>query len=531
MAVTEAIARAAGPPLDPAALLLPSDYPRVFAARHPDKPALVFGERRTSFADLDRLASAMVTVLREAGIGAGGRIAYIGRNSDLFIPVFFGAIGAGAVLVPVNWRNTAPEIRYVLDDCDASLIILDREFADTVRNADDGRRRKQILVDDPGPDGLAARLDRAVPSPRLSTEPDLPCLQLYTSGTTGRPKGVPISERVLGLGRLAELVSPDFANWEPDEILLSSMPNFHIAGIGWILCGLVRGATCVLTADPSPTSILDLCVRHAVTRTYMVPAVLRTVMAEMRARGLTIPAMRGIHYGAAVMDLALLGAAIREIGCGFLQYYGMTEIAGSATILGPANHDMARPKLLRSVGRPIPGMAVEIRDAAKRPCPIGVPGEIWIRGATLMPGYAGLPEATAEAIEDGWYRSGDGGYLDADGFLFLTDRIKDMIITGGENVYPVEVEAVLRLHPAVAEVGVFGIPDEKWGEMVVAAIELRPGHELDQADLIRHARASLAGYKVPKRLLTGLALPRTASGKVQRGALRRNFLAGGAKAD
>ena len=208
----------------------------------------------------------------------------------------------------------------------------------------------------------------------------------------------------------------------------------------------------------------------------------------------------------------------------------MTEVTGSITILGPAFHDSARPKLLRSVGQPLPGFEIEIRGPAKALLGVDQPGEIWVKGPSLLIEYWKKPEATAEALQDGWYRSGDGGRIDAEGFLFLTDRIKDMIVSGGENVYPAEVEAALRDHPAVQDVAVFGLPHPKWGEGVTAAIELKPGQSATPDELIAYARTCLAAYKIPRRIEIGVVLPRTASGKVQRGAIRKTYLDAGTTA-
>jgi acyl-CoA synthetase (AMP-forming)/AMP-acid ligase II len=241
-----------------------------------------------------------------------------------------------------------------------------------------------------------------------------------------------------------------------------------------------------------------------------------------------VPSLRGIHYGAAPMDPALLDRSVDRIGCRFLQYYGMTEVSGSITVLGPGEHDSARPTLLRSVGRPLPGFAIEIRGPDAQRLAVGQPGEIWVKGPSLLIAYWNRPEATAEALVDGWYRSGDGGRIDADGYLFLTDRIKDMIVSGGENVYPAEVEAALRDHPAVLDAAVFGLPHPKWGEGVTAALELRPGHSTTPDEIIAYCRTCLAAYKIPRRIEIGAVLPRTASGKVQRGLIRKSYLDAGA---
>ncbi len=507
-----------------AAMVLPQDYPSLFAARAPTRPALVFKHWQWDYAGLDRAANAMVTLLRQAGAAAGARVAYIGKNSDLFFIVLFGAYRAGIVLVPVNWRNTAVETRYILEDSQATLLLTDAEFLPMLAEADT-RSLPRIVVDAEGPTGLRAMLAAAAPAARQPFNPHAPSLQLYTSGTTGKPKGVLTSQHAMGAQRLAELVCPAFDDWGDDETLLSPLPSFHIGGMSWVLCGLVRGQSVVITADATPPAILDLILAHGITRTFIVPTLVRAVIEEMDRRGIRAPSLRGIHYGAAAMDAALLERSLGTLGCRFLQYYGMTEATGSITLLEPRDHDLSRPRLLRSVGKPLPGVTIEIRGPAGERLNAEQPGEIWVKGPSLFIEYWNRPEATAEVMRDGWYRSGDGGLLNAEGYLFLTDRIKDMIVTGGENVYPAEVESVLRQHPAVQDCAVFGLPHAKWGEGVTAAVELRPGHAATAEELIAFARLSLAAYKIPRRIEIGLTLPRTAAGKIQRGAVRLGFLA------
>lgn len=514
-----------GGPLDLSEMLLLSDYTSFHAARIPDKIALIFGEYRWSYAALDRACDQAVALLAGQGLVPGDRLAYVGKNNDLFFAILIGAIRAQLVLVPVNWRNTAAETRYVLEDSGAKLVLADQEFAAMARDAA-GEALPIIIVDAPDAEGLRARIAVAEPAPRRALNPAAPCLQLYTSGTTGRPKGVITSQRAYSIQRHIEVVAPYFFDWGDGEVLLSPLPSFHIGGMSWVGTGLVRGATVVVTPDTAPAILLDLCLQHGITRTFIVPTLVRALINEMDARGVRVPTLRGIHYGAASMDPALLERSVDRLGCQFLQYYGMTEISGTMTILGPREHDSSRPQLLRSVGKPLPGHQIAIRDPQGELLEIDQPGEIWVKGPTLLIEYWNNPQATGEALIDGWYRTGDGGRLNAEGYLYLTDRIKDMIVSGGENVYPAEVEAVLRDHPAVLDCAVFGLPHPKWGEGVTAALELKPGRSVDTDEVIAFARKSLAAYKVPRRIETGVTLPRTAAGKVQRAMIRKQFLEG-----
>jgi fatty-acyl-CoA synthase len=401
-------------------------------------------------------------------------------------------------------------------------VICDKDYRDAVTAAA-GPDMPVVMTD--GENNLRSLLASRVPATRTTHDPDATAMLIYTSGTTGAPKGVCISHRMLALARHAEIISPYYENWKSDDVVLSPMPNFHVGGLSWMLGAFCRGLTCVLTGDASPKALLALARNHDIARVFIVPTVVRGILEEMQAQSLCLPALKEIHYGAAPMDAALLQDSIDKLDCHFLQHYGMTENAGSATRLGPGDHDLARPHLLRSVGRPQAGLTLEIRrpdgDLAQR----GEAGEIWLQSPTVMQGYWHREEATRDVLVDGWYRTGDGGYLDADGFLYLTDRIKDMVVSGGENIYPAEVEAALRQHEAVKDVAVFGMPDPHWGERVAAAVEFHDGQWATEVQLASHVRTLIASYKVPKRFLLGVVLPRTAMGKTQRGEARKQALA------
>lgn len=507
------------------------DIPALGAQRVPERDALIFAERgtRLGYADLERYSNAFALELQRLGLQAGERIAYLGRNSDLFFPVLFGCIRAGVVLVPLNWRQAAAEIAYQLEDSTSRYVLVDETLMPLAEQAIAGMACKpQLSVVDgaQGGDNLRARLAGANPVQVLpaSQVAEQTVLQVYTSGTTGQPKGVQISHHALSLARHAECIAPDWADWLEGEVSLSAMPNFHVGGMSWVLIGLVRQSTVVITADPMPGNMLKLLREYQAQRSFIVPTVIRAIVDELHASGEPAPQIKGIYYGAMPMSVGLLREAMELFNCRFGQFFGMTELTGTATYLAPSEHDLARPERLKSVGRPIAGMSLEIRDGQRRVVDVGVPGEIWIKAPTLMQGYWQLPEKTAEAVVDGWYASGDGGYLDAEGFLYLTDRIKDMIVTGGENVYPVEVEEALMQHPSVLAAAVVGLPDERWGEVVAAVVELRPGQSLDQDALREHVRGRIAGYKCPKAIHFG-ELPRTASGKIQRALIRSRLRA------
>jgi acyl-CoA synthetase (AMP-forming)/AMP-acid ligase II len=518
--------RAEGLPLgDPAAMDWIGDIPGSWAAARPDRPAIIVPEhnRSISFADLASLTSRFVEIVRARGLPPGARIAYLGRNSELYFVALFGAIAGGFVLVPLNWRCAPPEIAFMLENAEASLVISDAEFLPVIGQAVGATPALAGLAVLPTEGEASLRQALSLPpgaAHHAPHDPDQVCLLLYTSGTTGRPKGVLLTHAALSISRHMETVSPDWADWREHEVILSALPSFHIGGMAWMLIGLIRGLTCVLTADASVANVLDLIDRYTVSRTFIVPTVLRAMLDLLAATGRAPPRIRTITYGAATIGEALLREAITVIGCGFAQYFGMTECAGTICFLPAADHDLARPHLLTTVGRPQCGISLEIRDAEGTVLPAGQAGEIWVRTPALMTGYWRLPEATAAAIVDGWYRTGDGGRLDAAGYLTITDRIRDMIISGGENIYPVQVEEVLRQHPGVRDAAVVGVADARWGERVVAVVERHADAAVSAEALIGFAQLHLARYKCPKAVVFVDALPRTAMGKVQRALVR-----------
>ena len=521
-----ALSHAEGPPISEIGVRRETEVIAGFAASQPDRTALILGASRVSYGELEKQVSAAMQVFDDFGLKAGDRIAYVGLNNSMFIAIMLAAMRTGLILAPLNWRQKAREIAYLLADSDARLVLADLGFLATVAEANEAGV-PVVCSNGAGEADLPARLAAIrCTVGAIGGDWNAASLMLYTSGTTGNPKGVQISERALALARLLERESGGFDDWGDSEVLLSPLPLFHIGGISWALCGLNRGGTVVFTTDMSPTAMLDLCLAEGVTRTFMVPQLVRGLIAEMVERGLRVETLKGIHYGAAPMDPPLLKRGMEQIGCRFLQYFGMTEMSGTISVLPPQDHDLSRPHLLASVGRALPGSAIEIRDPAGGVVPCGVGGEIWARGPTMMLGYANRPDLTAEAIVEGWYRTGDGGKLDENGFLFLTDRIRDMVVTGGENVYPAEVEAVLREHPAVADCAVYGLPDPAWGEKVCAAIEVRSGQSVTEGEVLAYVKNQIAGYKVPKQIDIVEALPRTASGKIQRGKVRQAALEG-----
>jgi long-chain acyl-CoA synthetase len=499
-----------------------ADVIRRHAARRPEAVALRQGERELAYGDLDERSNRLAQALLARGVRAGARVAYLDRSSPEVVELLFAASKGGAVLVPLNWRLAAPELAAVLADAQAPVLIAGPDYRELAENA--------LERLSPGPDlvvvgkeyerWLAAHEPR---DPGGRGEAGDVIVQMYTSGTTGVPKGVLTTH-----GNLA-VTAQTSRRWAFDDrsVSLTPLPMFHIGGIGWAYCGLWHGATTVLVRDFEPTAVLDILERRRVTNAVLVPTMLQMLTAVPGAADRDYSALRTIAYGAAPITTPVLKASLRTFGCGLLGLYGLTESTGGVVALEPEDHDPGGPRehLLRSAGRPYPWVELRIADPISGD-PLGPHqvGEVWLRGPNVTPGYFNRDAETAAALtNDGWLRTGDGGYVDEHGYLFLTDRIKDMIVTGGENVYPVEVEEALAQHADVAEVAVIGVPHPHWGEAVKALIVTRPGAPASAEELIAFARARLAGYKLPRSVDFVTELPRTPSGKVLKRELRRRY--------
>jgi acyl-CoA synthetase (AMP-forming)/AMP-acid ligase II len=507
-----------------------ADVSRQQARIRGNATALIYGAAATTYAELDAHASRVANGLIALDQRPQVRVGYFGKNSDRYFEVLLGAFKANMPLVGINWRLAPPEVAYVLNDAGCEVIFADTEFAAAI----DGilskcpQLRHRILIDgerDAWTSYDAWRNGQSAADPEISIRPDDDAIQLYTSGTTGHPKGVELTNaNYLAFFRAAQAARwGDFAPGEPNLI---AMPNFHVAGTNMGLTTLAQGATGVIVREVNPTEILQLIERHRIRSAFLVPAVIGMLVQHPAVETTDLTSLENLFYGASPIAEELLKAAQSLLpGCGFTQLYGLTETVGAATALQPADH-VAETGLLRSCGKPYPGVEIAVVDENQRPVKNGEVGEIVIRGDVIMKGYWNKPEATESAIRNGWFHTGDAGYFNDAGFLFIHDRVKDMIVSGGENVYPAEVENAVFGHPAVADVAVIGVPDEKWGEAVKAIVVLKPGAATGAAEIIAYARTKIAGYKVPKSVDFLPVLPRNPSGKILRRELREPYWAG-----
>jgi acyl-CoA synthetase (AMP-forming)/AMP-acid ligase II len=501
---------------------------RRFARLSPDRCALKFESTRTTYAELDCRSNRVANAIR-ARQPAQSRVACLDFNAAVFFEIYIGALKSRCVLVGVNARLAAPEILYILGDCGARILFVGRDHYSVVESIErDLPADLQVIsLNDDHPRWLAYHKWCAAANsdnPQLADSSDDDVVQLYTSGTTGNPKGVCHTHRTWGAAMQA-LATTDWPIFASDTVNLVCMPLFHVAGFNPACATLANGGCVVLHRKIDSSEILRALRDDGVTATLLVPAVLLAVISANEDQSVQFPALRSIAYGASAIAPELLQQAIRLFRCEFIHFYGLTENLGTGTYLAPNMHDERTGKLA-SCGRPFPGVELQIVDANGRAVPAFEVGEIIMKCSWIMREYWGNLEATKAVVRDGWLWSGDAGFLDADGYLFIQDRIKDMIKTGGENVYPAEVENALFGHPAVADVAVIGVPDARWGEAVKALIVVKPGAKFNVDDVLAHARAKIGAFKVPKSIDVVDALPRNASGKILRRILREPYWLG-----
>lgn len=513
----------------PVGMSFMADIVRVQAQARGDHAALVFESQAVSYADLDRRSNRCAQALLAAGLQRQARVAILDFNSSRYFEVFFAAAKIDCATVGVNARLAAPEVLFILEDSAAAVLFVGRDHYTLVESIEATLSAAPLIIALEGGHARWPALRdwcEAQPAqdPRMELHDDSDVIQLYTSGTTGNPKGVCHTNRTWRLlaqaGRAAQ-----WGDYGPDTVNFICLPLFHVAGFNLACLALLGGGTAVLTRKLDVEEILRFIPSYRVTDTLFVPAVILAIVSHPQAAGTDFSSLRCISYGAAPIAEDLLARARAMFDCAFVHLYGLTENLGAGTFLPADMHD---PKLgkLRSCGRAYPGLEMKIVDSNGDELPPGEVGEIHLRSEWVMRGYWRNDAATAATVRDRWLHTGDAGYLDADGYLYIHDRVKDMIVSGGENVYPAEVENALFGHPSIADVAVIGVPDEKWGEAVKALVVLKPGAALDVEALLEFARQRIAGYKLPKSIDVLDALPRNASGKVLRRELREPFWRG-----
>lgn len=500
------------------------DYPRYWSRHDPERTALKTLDRTVSFAEFDSLANRAAHFLLGQGAESGRLVGYMGKNSIDFYLALFGCARTRAGLVVLNWRLAPPELAEQIADSEAQLVIVEREqealwlAATELLHAppralwiDDADTFEAITASEPNrpPDVMVSEDDTA--------------FQLYTSGTTGRPKGVMLAHRGTNMMRLSEHFEPAY-HWERDDSFINALPNFHLLHLGITLQCLYNGVSITIVRQFDPTLVLKTLTALHPTLLTLTPTMLQMLLDHPDAANADFSSLRLTLYAGSPISLGLIKRAIATMPGKFMQFYGSTEAGGASSILRPDEHDLEDEAKLQSCGRPLPLVEFRIIDGEGREVAVGEPGELLIRQPAITKGYWRQLETTSSVLENGWYRSGDIARKDAEGLYYIVDRAKDMIVSGGENIYSAEVENALSTHPNVAGVAVIGVPDPRWGEAVKAIVIAREGGtDADAQALIAWCRERLASYKVPKSVDFVDAFPLVPSGKISKKALRARY--------
>jgi acyl-CoA synthetase (AMP-forming)/AMP-acid ligase II len=489
------------------------------ASRTPDKPMLVFGKETVTYGEMAARASATAGGLRRSGVGAGDVVALLSYNCTEFIEAIFAANHLGAIAMPINWRLAAPEVRYILEHSGARALVCDESLVDLANEATKGLEDALVRACVPGdPDGwtpfAALRATDDLPPRTAAGGDDLHRL-MYTSGTTGRPKGVMLTHANLAWKNLAHIVEFGFTG---ADLGLACGPLYHVGALDLTTTTLIAaGATIIVHRLFDAAEVVDEIERSGVTTVWLAPAMVNAIMALPDVEARDLSSVRLLIGGGEKMPIPLIERLQRVFpSAWFADAYGLTETVSGDTFLDRAS----TVTKLGSVGRPCLYLEVDIWDDDGNALPAGARGEVVLRGPKVFKGYWRDPEATAKAFAGGWFHTGDIGVRDEDGYLYIVDRLKDMILSGGENIAGSEVERVLYEHGAVLETAVVGRPDEKWGEVPVAFVVLKEGAVATPDELVEHCRGQLARFKVPKAVEFVAELPRNPSGKVLKRELR-----------
>ena len=495
--------------------------------------ATIFEDRSRTWREIGDRVPRLAAALRVRGLGRGDRIAVLMLNQDRYIECYLAASWAGAAIVPLNTRWSIAENADALSDCGAKLLVVDSAFAGagTTLAANAAGDVRLIYAEDGAvPDGMLgyeALITASAPMPDVMATPDDLALILYTGGTTGRSRGVMLSHRNIMANTFNVLAEGLFTE---TSVYLHAAPMFHAANATGMYAMFLSGGTSVIIKAFKPEAVFDVIERHKVTETVLVPTMIQMIADHPAVRVRDLGSLKRILYGGSPIGEAVLERAHAALpGVGFIQAYAQSELSPIATILHAREHigaGRARGRH-RSGGRATFGTEIRIVDDNDREVPRGTVGQICARGDVVMMGYWKRPEETARAIADGWMHTGDAGYMDEDGFVYLVDRVKDMIISGGENIYSVEVENVVAHHPGVAQCAVVGIPDETWGEAVHAVVMRKPGAKVDAADIMAFCKDRIAHYKCPRSVdIRDEPLPMSGPGKILKRDLRAPFWEG-----
>jgi long-chain acyl-CoA synthetase len=489
-----------------------------------DAPAVLDGAHAVTYGELAARTSALGSALAEMSVPPGGRVGFLGVNSLAHLECWLGVPAAGRVLVDLNFRLAEDELAFIVDDCEVEVLFVDSERFEVGRALQDRcPSLRRLVADGDGYDQLLS--GPPAPAPAVD-EHELAAIS-YTGGTTGRPKGVMLSHANLLANARHNLIA---TGHHKSDRWLHVCPMFHVAGTANVFACTWTGSLQVVLPRFDADAVLEAIERESITHTVLVPTMLSMMLEAVERTPRDLRSLRHIQYAASPISATLQRRMLERFDCDIVQFYGMTEAAPTVTCATAEDHrrgfegESGYAERLRSIGAPVIGVEVEVRRPNGQPAAPGEIGELWIRGPNVMLGYWKRPEDTAAALVDGWYRSGDAAYASDGGYLYLVDRLKDMIISGGENVYSVEVEAALAEHHAVREAAVFGVPDLRWGEAVHAVVVVENTSQISTHELLAHARRRIASYKLPRAIeLREEPLPKSGAGKVLKHLLREPF--------
>lgn len=513
-------------------LTLP-DISKINAELYGDRTAFIFEERITTFSAFEQHSNQVAHALIAEGLKPQSRVGILDKDSDYAYQLLFGCAKSNTVLVGINWRLTADEISYIAKDSGIEILFTGQDFFHLAEKvAAEVPQIKKIVVlrgSHPVWPGFADWKNN-YPSDvvtNVSYNEETPVVQLYTSGTTGHPKGVQLAHYTFfRLMNEMKKAGDHWMNLNPDDNILVCVPIFHIGGMWWAVQSFIAGSKTIILESFVGWKVLEAIQTYKITKTAMVPAMIQLCLNEPTCSNTDFSSLKAILYGGSPITPVLLKQAIQTFQCKFYQIYGMTETGNMAVCLRPQDHSPEGAKKKNAAGKPLPSVQIKIIDQQGNILPPGQVGEICIHSPARMIGYWNNEKATQEILRNGWIYTGDAGYLDEEGYVYVCDRIKDMIICAGENIFPAEIEAAIAEHPAVAECAVIGIPDDLWGEAVKAFVVLKPHHELKARDLISFLRSKIADYKIPKQISFEKALPRNASGKLLKRQLKEPYWQG-----
>lgn len=513
-------------------ILTLADLPKVQARQLPDSKALVFKDNVLTYSQLDNRSNRIGNALLFSGITPGARVGILAKDSLKSYEILFACSKINAVFVPINWRLAAAEVSYILQDANVEILFVAPEFyrlVESIRTEIDGVKTIIALekTDSNWPIYDNWCQEASNEPLNITVKPNDVAVQMYTSGTTGKPKGVQLGHySFFAIAKEFAKIGESWIDWKETDRSLVTLPLFHIGGLWWAIRGLASAAENMILETFVDKMVLKAIENHRITKACMVPAMIQVLLSEPSCQKTDFSSLEYIVYGGSPIAESLLNKAIATFDCNFVQVYGMTETGNCAVCLPADAHTSTNTKILKAAGKPFPGVSLAILDNQGKQVSETEVGEICIKSPANMIGYWKLPEATAKTLVDGWIHTGDAGYFDEQGYIYICDRVKDMIVYAGENVYPAEIENILYEHPAISEVAVIGVPDEDFGESIKAIVVLKPQMKARALDIINFVRGKVANFKLPRSVEFTQSLPRTPSGKVQKGKLREKYWQG-----